>query len=220
MKKTISSQGFKLAILGAALAVSGAVMAGDAGPQRFHDRAGHPQVGHHHVHQGFHKVHPHAFHHGKGMQRHRQDHAQRAGLIVPGYGVVSRDFVEGMGLNGEQLKLIDEARKAAGELRDSRTERMKAQRESRRELFNADFDPEQALKQADENRAQMLAERRKIDDKWVAVWKSLDAGQQARVADHLKQRAEKAEKRAEKMQERKKQREARNASRAAPAVSS
>ena len=200
MKKTISAHGIKLALMGAALAASGAAFAVDANAS---ERA--QGQGHHAHHHGHFKS--HAYHHGgKGMNQQR--HAQRAGLVVPGYGVVSRDFVDGMGLNDEQLKLIEEARKAAGELREARKDRIKDARESRAEKFKADtLDPEQALKQADETRAQWQGERRKIDEKWLAVWNSLDADQQVRVSAHLKDKAERAQKRAEQREERRGQRE-------------
>jgi len=141
---------------------------------------------------------------------------QRAGLIVPGYGVVSRDFVDGMGLNEEQQKLLDEARTAAKELRENRREHTKAQREARFNLFKADtLNPQQALKQREEYRDKLHAERREVEQKWLAVWNSLDAGQQARVADHLKQRAEKAQERIKRMEEHKAQRDAAKSERAA-----
>src|SRR5690606_26284483 len=223
MKKQISAKGIKLAILGAALAATGAVYANDGNPQpRSHDRAGHHQMhpGHHGFHNGHHGFHKAGHHGGKGMHRHHGAQLQRAGLIVPGYGVVSRDFVDGMGLNEEQLKLVDEARKSARELRQNRKERVKAAREARAELFKSDsFNPEQALKQADERRAQLAAERREIDEKWVAVWNALDANQQARITVHLKEKAERAEKRAEKREERMKQRESARAERQAARAS-
>jgi hypothetical protein len=209
MKKTISSQGFKLAILGAALAVSGAALAVENAPQRAHERGSHHSAQHHghHAHGGFHHAHAHGFHHGKDMRGHAR--MARIGMIVPGYGFISRDFVDGMGLKEEQLKLIEDARKAGKDLRETRKERFKTERAARAERFDAKtLDPEQALKQADERRAKAAAERRQVEEKWIAVWKSLDANQQARVADHLKDRAEKAQKRAEKMQARKQQREA------------
>lgn len=221
MKKIISAPGIKLAILGAALAASGAAYAAEhGGSQRFHDRAGHHAFHPHHGQHGFHKA--HGFHHGvKGMQSQRHAQWHRAGLIVPGYGVVSRDFIDGMGLNDDQLKLIEDARQAAKDLRENRKERIKAAREARADRFDTDtLDPEQALKQADERRAQWQAERRQIDEKWIAVWKSFDADQQARVTSHLKERAEKAQKRAEKLEERKKQREAARSERREERVSS
>ena len=139
----------------------------------------------------------------------------RAGMIVPGYGVVSRDFVDGMGLNDDQLKLIEDARQAGKDLRESRRDAVKAERSDRLDRFKADtLNPEQALKQADERRAQAQAERRQIEEKWIAVWNALDADQQTRVATHLKDRAEKAQKRAEKFEERKQKREAAKAQRA------
>ncbi len=215
MNKTHTSQGIKLAVLGAALAMSGAVFADT--PSRSHDRGGHHHGfhQHHHGHAACHQMHGFG-HGGKGMHGHRHGQMHRAGLIVPGYGVVSGDFVDGMGLNEDQLKLIEDARNAAKELRENRKERMKEAREARNDLFKADsFDPAQALKQADEQRAKWQAERRQIDEKWIAVWNALDAGQQARVAEHLKNRAEKAQKRAEAIQERKQQRESARAERAA-----
>lgn len=215
MKKTNAAQGIKLALLGTALAVSGAAYAADAGTApRQHDRAGHHAFHHQHGGHGFHKA--HGFHHGaKGMHGQRHGQFPRAGLIVPGYGVVSRDFVDGMGLNDDQLKLIEDARTAAKEIRENRKAGVKAAREARAERFKAEtLDPEQALKQADERHTQMRAERRQIDEKWIAVWKSLDADQQARVASHLKDRAEKAQQRAEKREELKKQRDTARADRA------
>ncbi|HLU80266.1 MAG TPA: hypothetical protein VKZ52_11985 [Burkholderiaceae bacterium] len=217
MNKQISAHGIKLAILGAALAAAGAAYASDAQPQpRFHDRAGHHAVhpghpGFHHGHHGFHRAYDG---HRAGMHHSRKGQWQRAGLIVPGYGVVSRDFVEGMGLNAEQLKLIEEARTAARDLRKDRKERVQAARQTRAERFKSDtFDPVQALKQAEERRAQLQAERRQIDEKWVAVWNALDTNQQARVTEHLKKKAERAEQRAQKRDERMKQREAARAAR-------
>lgn len=213
MKKSISAQGISLALLGAALAASGvAHAAGPDASERSHHRAGHHSF-HHQGHHGFHKG--HGFHHGgKGMHHGQRHQMHRAGLIVPGYGVVSRDFVDGMGLNQDQLKLIEAARQAGKDLRENRREAIKAERTARLDLFKADtVDPEQALKQAEERRAKAQAERRAIDEKWIAVWKSFDADQQARVAGHLKDRAEKAQKRAEKFEERRKQRESAKAER-------
>src|SRR5690606_40990663 len=104
--------------------------------------------------------------------------------------------------------LVDEARQAAKDLRENRKERLKSMRESRMELFKSDtLTPEDALKRADEQRNQWQAERRKIDEKWLAVWNALDADQQTRIATHLKDKAEKAQQRAEKREERWNQRE-------------
>lgn len=210
MKKAITSQAFKVALLGAAMVVSaGTAAAQGPGHPRLQDRAGH-HASHHtsHGQPGFHKAGHHGMgHHGKSLRGHGHAQMQRAGLVVPGYGAVSRDFVDGMGLSGEQLKLIEEARTAGKALRDTHRDRLKAQRDARGERFSAGaLEPEQALKQADERREAMLAERRQVDQKWLAVWKSLDTGQQARVADHLKQKAEKAQKRAERFEARKKER--------------
>lgn len=206
MKKAISVTGIKLAILGTALTATAAAFAAEPNTHRpFHDRAGH-----HTAHHGCHGAHKaHGFHHGgKGVHAKRA-HFRQAGLIVPGYGMVSRDFVDGMGLSAEQQKLIEEARKASRDLRETRKKELKSHRQARAERFQADtLDPAQALKQADQRRSEWQAQRRQIDQKWLAVWNSLDTSQQARISSHLKDRAEKAQKRAEKFEERKKQREA------------
>jgi len=201
MKKTNSSRGFKIALLGAALAVSSAAMSVHAAsPERFQDRAGH-HMSHEHGHKA------HARHHGH-KHMHGERLYQRAGLVVPGYGVVSQDFVDGMGLNDEQLKLIEDARKAARELREDRKERFKAEREGRVDRYKSALNPAEALKQAEERREQAKAERRKVDEKWLAVWNSLDTAQQERIGEFLKKRAEKSQERAQKFEERKKDREA------------
>lgn len=155
-------------------------------------------------------------------------HMKQAGLVIPGYGVVSQDFVDGMGLNADQLKRVEDARSAGEAFRKNLREQFGKGRSAALERFaSGSVDPETALKQADERRAAIQAERRKVDKKWIAVWKSLDANQQARVADHLKQRAEKAQKRAqerkeraEKRQERREQREDAKAGRQADTVAS
>lgn len=206
MKKAISVTGIKLAILGTALTASAAALATEPDANRpYHDRAGH-----HSFHQECHGAHAtHDSHHGfKGMHGAKRGEFRQAALIVPGYGGVSRDFVEGMGLSAEQQKLVEEARKTSREFREARRQNMNAQRQARAERFNSDtLDPAQALKQADERRGEWQAQQRQVDEKWLAVWNSLDASQQARIASHLKDRAEKAQKRAEKFEERKKQRQ-------------
>lgn len=206
MKNTLSAHGIKLAILGAALATSAAAFAHEPGSgQRATDRSGHHacHFGHHDAHKAQH----HGLHqHGKSRAAHGHARMHNIGMIVPGYGVVSRDFVQGMGLKDDQLKLIEEARKAGKALREGQREQFKAQRNKGVERFAAGIDPEQALKQAEERRTQMQNQRRELDQKWVAVWNALDSDQQARVGSYLQQRAEKAqaraEKRAEKQQER------------------
>ena len=212
MKKTFSTNGFKLAILGAALAISGAAVAGKGGPDvRSHDRAGHHAC-HHLSHQGGHH---HGNHAGKRMGHGHHAHWRHAGMVIPGYGSVSQDFVDGMGLNDEQLKLIEDARQAAKDFREKRKEQFKDLRQNRAERFSGTIDPQQALKQADEKHEKARVERREIQEKWIGVWNSLDAQQQERITAHLKQRAEKAQKRAERLKERKQQREEARESRGA-----
>jgi len=205
----------KLAAIVAALAFSGAALAaapGDAPrPERAGSHACHPH-GMSHGHGGRHDY-GHGFHKGQhGKTQHREMHERQVGLIVPGYGVVSRDFVDGMGLDEAQQKLVQEAKDAARALRKEVREAVKKLRDSDVERF-ASLDLEKAIKDADERRRAANEARRKLDEKWLAVWNSLKPEQQARVADHLKQRAEAAAKRAQKFEERRKNRQENRAER-------
>lgn len=215
MKEKTSSKGFKLALVATALAVSGAVFAAQSeAPQRFHDRGHHGahHYGHHGDHGHFGNKGHHGFGHGShdgrnGTYGHRGD-ARAAGLIVPGYGVVSQDFIDGMGLSADQLKRVQEARDASEALRERHHANRKDMREARKERYNSPFNPEQAMKQADERREKRMAEHREVEEKWLAVWKSLEPGQQEKIATHMKDRAEKAEQRAQQREERRAKREA------------
>lgn len=211
MKKINSFNGIKLAIIGAAVAAAGVAFAAPSeAPQRFQ---GGEHPGAHQGHHGHfpHQAHPGAHgkagcpgmsHHAKGKHGHRHGDMHRAGLVIPGYGFVSQDFVDGMGLNESQLKLVEEARTASKTLRENRRDSFKQLRDARKERLNAPFDPEQALKHAAEQREKAMAERRQIDEKWIAVWKALDQNQQTRIAAHMKDRAEKAEQREERREKR------------------
>lgn len=229
MKKILSSRGLKVALIGAAIAATGAAVAGEPGHQRFHQERGGHQACAPHGGPGFHHGHLPGAHYGVNRDHGVHDrHMKQAGLVIPGYGIVSQDFVDGMGLNADQLKLVEEARSAGEALRKNLREQFSGGKKNIAERFaSGSIDPEKALKQADERRARIQAERSKVDEKWIAVWKSLDASQQARVTEHLKQRAERVQKRAEerkeraeKRQERREQRDGAKAPRQGETVSS
>lgn len=133
-------------------------------------------------------------HHRKHGHRHMRD----AAMWVPGYGPLNKEFVDTLALNEDQLKLLEEARAERTAGRGERREAMKLAHQARLEqLKSGKLDPEAALKQKEEGMKKMLGERRKVDEKWLAVWYKLDADQQQKVAAHFNERAEKFAKRAE-----------------------
>ncbi|WP_442597821.1 hypothetical protein ACSBPU_10245 [Parapusillimonas sp. JC17] len=151
---------------------------GQRGERRFH------KDGHHHKHM-------------------KHGHAD-AGLWVPGYGPVSKRFVDTLSLTEQQSKVLDDARSAQKQLRADRGDGMKAAfKEKREQVKQGKIDPRAALKQADAKHEQLRAERRQIDEKWLAVWESLDQSQQDKVVAHMNERAEKLAKRMEERKDRK-----------------
>ena len=199
---------FKLAAVSAAIALSGAAYAASnpasvaettaptknsVQEQRSPD-AQHGMRGHHR-HGGKH------FMHGK----HRADFA----MLVPGYGPLNKTFVDGLGLNEDQTKLLSDARQAQQEARKARREAFKAQHGKKLEqVKSGKIDPEAAMKAAQDGHEKLADSRADVQKKWLAVWDSLDAGQQAKVAVHLQERAEKFAQHVEKRKERRANRQA------------
>ncbi|MCC2595473.1 hypothetical protein LKR43_03875 [Pusillimonas sp. MFBS29] len=141
----------------------------------------------------------------KGHHRHGHRHGHGrmhdAAMWVPGYGPLDKEFVDTLSLNDDQLKLVEAARAEQKAGRAERRDAMKAaHKEKLEQLKSGKLDPQAALKQKDEGRQKLMDERRKVDEKWLAVWKGLDDSQQQKVATHFNERAEKFAKR---MQERK-----------------
>lgn len=130
--------------------------------------------------------------HHKHMHRHAQ---QRAAMLVPGYGPLGEKSVDALKLNDDQKKLLQEARDAQKVERGERFEAMKEKRQERVDALKAGkLDPRAALKEADSARKAAAERHEKISEKWLALWDSLDDGQQKLVAQQF---AERAEKRAE-----------------------
>ncbi|MBB5214064.1 hypothetical protein [Parapusillimonas granuli] len=151
--------------------------------------------------RGEHRFHRDGRHHGPRHMKHRHDDA---GLWVPGYGPVSQRFVDTLSLTEQQSKLLEEARAAQKQLRGERGDGMRAMfKEKREQVQQGKIDPREALKQADARHEQMRAERRQIDEKWLAVWESLDKTQQDKVVARMNERAEKLARRFEERQDRK-----------------
>jgi hypothetical protein len=144
---------------------------------------------------------------GKWSRGHH--HVRDTALWVPGFGPLKSSVVESLALNDNQKQLLDQARAEQKSLREGRRGAMKDMRTARAEqLKSGKIDPHAAVKAVEDARQSALASRRNIDEKWLAVWDSLDAGQQQKVVASLNDRAEKFAQKSE-------QRKARHAEKAA-----
>lgn len=197
MQKTNTALILKLAALAAAVSVQGVAMAQTAStpatvtaPAVEQSSSATPDVkrnGHHHKH------HQRMGHHGGHHQLHR------AAMLVPGYGPLGEKSVEALKLNDDQNKLLQEARDAQKAEREQRFQAMKEKRDARLETIKAGkLDPRAALKDSDKAREEASERHEEIAEKWLALWDSLDDGQQKLVAEQFAQRAEK---RAERMKQ-------------------
>lgn len=204
MQKTNTALILKLAALAAAVSVQGVAMAQTAStpataPAVQQSSSATPDVkrdGHHHKH------HKRMGHHAGHHQHHR------AAMLVPGYGPLGEKSVEALKLNEDQNKLLQEARDAQKAEREQRFEGMKEKREARLETLKAGkLDPRAALKDADKAREAVSERHEKISEKWLALWDSLDDGQQKLVAQQFTQRAEQRSERMKQHAERRAQKE-------------
>jgi len=182
MQRTKKSLLIKLAAIAAAVSVQGVALAAspaasDAQPPAA--QAEGARAGYHHK-----KMH--------GPHRHHGPQLHRAAMWVPGYGPLGEKTVKDLALNDNQQKLLDQAREAQ---KAARAEGFKAMQESRKAQLEAlksgKIDPRAALKQSQEAREKGLQERRQIDEKWLAVWDSLDDGQRQKATAHFSERAQK-----------------------------
>ncbi|HEY9572152.1 MAG TPA: hypothetical protein VIR76_03445 [Pusillimonas sp.] len=190
MQTSKLSVSLKLAAVSAALAVCGASYAASTttapagAPAAQESSTAAPAVHHMHKDGGHHKH----------MRRHVRDTA----MWVPGYGPLSKSFVQSLALNDKQTAALDAAQAGQKEARAERRNARKSAMKARAEQVKAGkIDPRQALKQTEDAQEQAHAQRRKIDEKWLAVWDTLDTSQQQKVAAHFSERAEKFAKHAE-----------------------
>lgn len=138
--------------------------------------------------------------HKKGQRDHKRGQygEHRAAMWVPGYGPLNKEVVDALALNDSQIKLVDAAKAEQKAGRAERRDAMKSARSAKLEqIKGGKIDPQAALKQRDAAQQSALAERRKVDEKWLAVWDALDDAQQQKVVAHLNERAEKFAKHAE-----------------------
>ena len=130
--------------------------------------------------------------HKRGGKHHRAGHhAQRAALMVPGYGGVSQAVVDSLALTDVQKGLLEQAQQARASVWSEHSSGARAGRAERKAaLSEGTIDPRAALKAHDEKRQNMLQARAVMNDKWLAVWDALDPSQRAKIAQHLAARSD------------------------------
>ena len=124
--------------------------------------------------------------HGK---RHDQRHEARAALVVPGYGGVSKEFIDTLALTDSQKALLEQAQQARQSLWKGQKAQMKSQRDARKaELSSGKIDPRAAIEARQARRAAMMQTQSDMTTKWLAVWDALDDTQRGKLAEHLAER--------------------------------
>lgn len=119
-------------------------------------------------------------------------HHQRGAMWIPGYGSLDAASVQSLALNDTQNKLLTDAQATQKNLQKTRRESMRDARKARLEqLKSGKVDPHAAIKETADKGQAMISGRAEVNQKWLAVWDSLDAAQQQKVAAFLEKRAEK-----------------------------
>lgn len=120
-------------------------------------------------------------------RHHRQFKAMRDGIVIPGIGPLPKRVVDELQLNEAQQKQLEAARAGQRELGNAMREAGKAQRAAvDKQLEGGKLDPRALLAEREAGKGAFQAGMQAQRDRWLALWDSLDAGQQAKVAEHIK----------------------------------
>jgi len=139
----------------------------------------------------------------RGMHRQRID----AAMILPGYGPIPKDVVESLSLNVKQTELLKDAQAFMEQNHRTKLGQQGKAGASRRSLkLTGPVDPHAAVKAQNERIAAMQEARAQHTQKWLAVWDSLEPGQQQKLSDHV---VKQAEMRAEQRDQRRAERQSR-----------
>lgn len=131
--------------------------------------------------------------HGK---KHMHKAHRDAALWVPGLGPVSKQTVDALALSPTQAALLKEAQDEQQAIRKAHRETMKQGRLERgQQLQSGQVDPRAVVKSMNERHEQMRADQLKVQEKWLAVWDSLDDKQRQTLSENFRQHAEKRAKR-------------------------
>lgn len=118
-------------------------------------------------------------------------HHQRGAMWIPGYGSLDAASVQSLALNDTQNELLKDAQTTQQNLQKTQRESMRDARKARLEqLKSGKVDPHAAIKEMADKGQAMVNGRAEMNKKWLAVWDSLDATQQQKIAAFLEKRAE------------------------------
>lgn len=145
-------------------------------------------------------------HHKRGHRHHRR--MGDAAMLIPGYGPVPKDVVESLSLNADQTALLNEAKSFIKENRKAHRDQFrKTKTDSSSQEALTLLDPHAAVKKHEERFDVMREVREEGTQKWLALWDSLESGQQQTLSDYV---ATRNEQRAQRRAEYKEKRAARN----------
>lgn len=124
-------------------------------------------------------------------------------LMIPGAGPISPRLLKDLSLDDVQTQRLEDARKAQRTLRDAHRDTMTAAFKLRSEQLEAGkLDPRAMLQAQQDARVKQQADVKVVQDKWLALWDSLTAQQQAKVVQHLKTQDERRERRMQRHRDR------------------
>lgn len=178
----LSSIGFTGAALAATDTAGAAGSKVTATTAEVSERAGHKKM---HRRGDFKRGHHHHRHHPR---------MGKAALLVPGYGPIPQDVVDSLSLTDAQTALIEDAKTFFQDHRKAQHEKFKEKRQAERTVPTT-LDPHAALKRQDARFSAMQEFRAEGSQKWLAVWDSLDDGQQQTLTDYVVKRGEERTKR-------------------------
>lgn len=149
--------------------------------------------------------------HGHSKGGHHGHHRLRnAAMVVPGYGAVPQDVVDSLSLSAEQTELLDNAKSFIKDAHKEKRERRGDAKGNNGRVLTAPLDPHAAVKRTEERFQAMQKIHAESTAKWLALWDSLDAGQQQTLSDYLVNRSEQRAKRKAEYKEKRKSRNADN----------
>lgn len=149
-------------------------------------------------------------HRGDYKRGHKHQHRRMrdAAMLIPGYGPVPKDVVEKLSLNEQQTVLLDDAKSFIKDHRKAQREQFRQKRSDQSAQKSATpFDPHAAVKTQQERFEAMREVREESTQKWLALWDSLESGQQQALNEYIVSRNEQ---RAQRRAEHKEKRAARN----------
>lgn len=121
--------------------------------------------------------------------RHHAGKQHRDAAWIPGLGPVPKPVLDGLALNDAQQKQLTEARDAQRTLHQAMREDRKAGRATLdAQLQAGKLDPRALVQARESQRDKFRAQADGVQKQWLALWDSLDATQQGKVAEFVKQR--------------------------------